>query len=293
MKEQNLFEKNDGCTAYLNYKNICANDRLNKAFNEVSDLLDKNFIDEFSKHFYERTWELLIASQIKKAHDKNPNLFKIERHREKGPDFGLTFTAADTEKKMWLECVCPQKATIENVGRGDSQVYVERKTPTHTSTLSNGIDDYIASRFTSSLGCKNQQYEKYIQDGTVGKDDFKIVCVYGLPLSKVKGSRNSVEFLNLSEEITRAISGGRQCMTFTKDQPARFECLPHTITKNNGSKINHQYFLFDAVIYSAHEPCSFPLYGEGPYSYYLLRDKNSNTENDNILKSYLDKVFKF
>ena len=155
MKLKNLFEKDDGCEAYLNYKKLIDNTNdhhLNTAFNEVSDLLDKNFIDEFSKHFYERTWELLIASQIKKVHDQNPNLFKIEKSRKKsgGPDFKLTFRTADTEKVMWLECVCPQEATIENVGRGDSQVYVERETPTSTLTISSGVDDYIVSRLTNS-----------------------------------------------------------------------------------------------------------------------------------------------
>ncbi|MCC7007122.1 MAG: hypothetical protein IT497_10845 [Ottowia sp.] len=299
---KNLFKEINGCAQYLreredlNAKKDNSDTCINDTFNEVCELLDDDFECHFPGEFDARCWELCIASQLKKSLAQCQEPLRVEKGEKKknsgGPDFKLT--VPHHAMTIYIECVCPQKASQDTVKGGDFTFNEEvDKDKRHSSATWSGIDHASVLRFTSALLNKSSAYQQYVDRDIIKQTSFKIVCVSGFAIGQDKAKRycpaSPFHTLSVKEDFAAALYGESNYSFGHDASPVKRHMHPFSATKNEKRtiQVGFQPYLamFDALIFFEKSPAD-----------YLCREKHyriyyNSKEKERTLAPYLSLIF--
>jgi len=160
-------------------------------------------------NFFSKLWELFVCYTLirSKAEDY------LSPTKGKGPDFLLK--SFYEGKNIYIECVCPQDLDPEKGGsliKNKSYKRSEQKRSEGNfeiiSSWSEGFDERIVSRYTSSLLDKSK---KFTQSYQYTQGHYRILCVSGavLELLKAKWHNSAFNLVSTKEEFEVAIRGKR------------------------------------------------------------------------------------
>lgn len=186
-------------------------DKINAAFDFCSDYLDENYQVEFPKKdkFFSKLWELWVCSRILKSPLKEKLLPNSCKNKDGGgPDFIIQKAIEDHD--LVLECVCPTYGESKVIDSGQFHLTKE-SSKNRMSTNYSGYDEFIVSRYMSSLHDKAKKASKYQE---TNPDSYYVLCVSGEILSRWKGkkylSHPMFTSLPTEDEFIAALMGKRQ-----------------------------------------------------------------------------------
>ena len=157
--EDELYQsiRNDVC--YQDLK-----DAIARAYDEVKEFLDSDFLREFSTHFLDRYFELCLAKELNTKFQLLP--------KPKGIDLDF-YVQLQNKQKVWIEATRAQvnKSALkaesrEEVNNMTSDIEIDAMHP-QASVL----------RFTNSLSKKVEQVGKYRDK--IDKNDYILIAVLG------------------------------------------------------------------------------------------------------------------
>ena len=275
-----LFSSKSGDQGYMAAKQHApkeCQDQLNSAYHSVLLYLDDNFNIEFPNNYSSRCWELFVADKIFRSPLRD-NLISPQEWRgkdDKGPDYKISHPKAP----LYIEVVCPHEADENKRFPATNFTYSEEfsEIGPGSSTASSGEDEYIISRFTSSLKDKACKFKEYLASGIIASSSYKILFVGGNVLAmgaaKTYGSRSNS--LSQLMQFECAVYGKRKT-AFVFDHKRNYLGIEQSyenlqINKGKGAVINLFKFqeclkIFDIIIYSELNP--FLSASSKPFDFY-------------------------
>ena len=195
---------------------------------------DSNFVEEFKRHFVERSWELSLGATL-----LNRRLV-LNKHNDEGPDFEVLNPIVGS-RIAWIEAVVATKG--DGPDRVPDRVHeVVRPVPV----------DEMQLRLSASLDAKFKKYQSYIEDGIVDENDPYVIAI----------DRSSLDSVDpMMPMILKVLFGiGDLTLNFSlggdsKDKNNSWSAK-HFVRKNNGKDISMLFFEnenhtgISAVIYS-------------------------------------------
>jgi len=135
----------------------------NQLWGKFEPYADKHFLEEFRRNPDQRFWEMYLGCCLL---DKDIKL--KERQKQKGPDF--CFEA--NSKMAWIEAITP------TAGQEGSPDYIPELICSSEVTVAQEVPrDKIILRFRAALDEKEKKFRAYEKDGTIRKDDIKIIAL--------------------------------------------------------------------------------------------------------------------
>jgi len=221
-------------------------ERIDRMWREVRPYADSNFESEFSRHPYERAWELILGATLLRCGRR------LIAKSPAGPDFKVEHDGLC----VWVEATCP--------ARGDGPDAIPIPPP---DAMFDYPERQIVLRIRGAIDEKSRQYQSFLPRGLVGAGDAFVVAVNGMRFPFIAEDASSPAILKavmpvgkpqlLVNQATGEMRGGR------------FAYQP-TLIKQNGSAVATTCFLDPAF---AH--VSAVLFSEANF----LMDANSEAAN--------------
>lgn len=248
-------------SSYIKIKEITNSSRRQKienAYDRCKQFLDRNFEKEFplAGQFFSRLWELFVCDTLKGSKLGG----NLKPTNGEGPDFLLE--NVEDGKNIYIECVCPQDTTKPGLIQNESfkreeetlePLYIEgfQKPVQRWSSWSEGYDERIVSRYSSSLKDKS---EKFTDKYPLTNNHYRVLCVSGVALSLLKQKYHPSDYadsLSTKEDFQVAIAGNHQVL-FPKDGHPVVKSKPVTIQKGEESfEVGNQEYLngYHAIVF--------------------------------------------
>jgi hypothetical protein len=129
---------------------------------------DKNFLAEAKRHFNQFTWQMYSGVCLLEAGHT------LEKAAPEGPDH----KAVVSGRRVWVECIAPEK------GEGDNRADRTFQRWTKTEHGGHGLykppsDEKIGARLTNAISNKVKQHRRWIEKGTVLASEPFVIAIGG------------------------------------------------------------------------------------------------------------------
>lgn len=166
-----LSYRGDDC--HIIYKNIVADNgskqtpcqlirqHIENLWAQFKPYADTHFVEEFRHNPDQRYWEMHLGCHLLN------NGLRLNTS-QKGPDFNFELSG----NRIWVEAITPTAGHSDNPNHIPELILLSEGGGAQETPR-----DKIILRFRAALDEKEKKFKAYVQDGTVGKDDIKVIAL--------------------------------------------------------------------------------------------------------------------